>query len=92
MEKMEIMDSMDVPELTPSRGWTEITPKNVIFSHLIGFEVRQPAQSAAEGLYPLSYVCVWQDCIFLEGKSLENHSMSCFWGRYEQFSGAILVQ
>ena len=26
VEKMDFMDSMDIPELTPSRGWTEITP------------------------------------------------------------------
>ncbi len=41
VEKMEIMDSMDNLELTPSRGWTEITPINAVFSHPIGFEVRR---------------------------------------------------
>jgi len=41
VEKMDFMDSMGDLELTPSRGWTEITPINAIFSHPIGFEVRR---------------------------------------------------
>jgi hypothetical protein len=38
---MEIVDAMDVPELTPSREKTEIAPINPMFSHPIGFEVRR---------------------------------------------------
>jgi len=58
VEKMETVDSMDVPESTPSREKTEKPPINTVFSHPIHFEVRQPALSAVEGLYPLSYGCV----------------------------------
>ncbi len=30
-----------------------------------------PVLSGDEGLYPLSYGCVWGDCIYLGGKSQE---------------------
>jgi hypothetical protein len=40
MEKMDFIDSMDNPELTPSRGWTEITPMERIFSLAVQFEVK----------------------------------------------------
>ena len=41
VEKMEFIDLMDVPELTPSREKTENTPINLVYKHLIGFEVRR---------------------------------------------------
>ena len=41
VEKMEIVDSMDDRELTPSREKTDISPINAVFSHPIEFEVRR---------------------------------------------------
>jgi hypothetical protein len=38
---MVFMDSMDIPDLTPSREKTENTPINHVFTHPIGFEVRR---------------------------------------------------
>ena len=49
---MEIMDSMDALELTPSRGLTQISPLNTVFSHPIGFEVRRLSiELRVRGLY-----------------------------------------
>ncbi|RLD07096.1 MAG: hypothetical protein DRI65_05360 [Chloroflexota bacterium] len=41
VERMETMLWMDKLELTPSRGWTEITPINAVFLPLVQFEVRR---------------------------------------------------
>ena len=41
VEKMDFVDSMDNFELTPSREKTENTPKNAVYKHHIGFEVRR---------------------------------------------------
>ena len=41
VERMDFMDAMDVPELTPSREKTENTPVNPVFGYPIGFEVKR---------------------------------------------------
>ena len=41
MERVDSVHSMDTCELTPSRGWTEITPIYTVFTSLAQFEVRR---------------------------------------------------
>ena len=46
----------------------------------------------SQTLYPLSYGCVWQDCIFLEGKSQEMSLVEVYSSMVQSFPGAIPVQ